>query len=285
MTESQIRLPTREPIPRWYELGVVNVRTLEIRVHNQAMDFLQSCNLANIPLVQGLRQRFSLREFIPLPNSSWGFGQMMLWGPEAALELVKVKGEWTILRCRLPAFARGEDGDSRDSHRKFFQLRATLMVLFNALEVFGFDHDTGYSLPQLLVVCGFSLGYGPADGSLSATLTPEMMKYLSVHADNQEVSKTLCRAMKSATDHMFPDLRSCTRLGHYRAEIRSPKWLYLQVPGDACDLGPDSVYEFQRADGYRLVSHNVDSSPQQLGLLMGLAKLHDLANKFLCPQA
>ena len=67
-----------------------------------------------------------------------------------------------------------------------------------------------------------------------------------------------------------------SRSERYGARIGHPKWIYLDVPGDACDLSPDNNSHNDMDQGYTLVPHNVDSGLQQLTFIVGLAKMHDL---------
>jgi hypothetical protein len=95
---------------------------------------------------------------------------------------------------------------------------------------------------------------------------------LKKHKEHTHI-EAVVDAMKKADNHMWP---SDTRYGRFGALFRKPKWLNLDVPGDACGLDPGGYHDESLGHGYTLHPHNVDSSLQQLTFLAGLEKLHDL---------
>ena len=87
--------------------------------------------------------------------------------------------------------------------------------------------------------------------------------------------------MYLAAKHMFrssPDNFS-GRKKEYCVSFRVPKWIHFTIPGNACGLDPEHYSSENPNEGYELQPHNVDSSFQQLCFLMGLAKLHELAER------
>ncbi len=80
--------------------------------------------------------------------------------------------------------------------------------------------------------------------------------------------------MKEADSHMWPG----NSAGGYRfcARCLQPKWISLDIPGNACDLSPSSMNDGDVKRGFKLDPHNCDSTLQQLTFLVGLFALYDL---------
>lgn len=269
------RMPEWEPIPAWYRLSFKSPSTLVITIHNMAMTKLRSMDYAKTDAVKYLREKFRLDTFIPPTESSWGFGRMTLWGPEAVFNLGKSShSEWTTWECSLPV--RKDEGDD---YQKFTEVRASLLILFLGLQVFGFDIDTKWKTPQLMIIQSMSLEHDLHGGSIWATLTPEMMKFVGKQAAGTQFVE-IERAMYRASQHMFASILHEDKRS-YRARCWDSKKISLEVPGNACDLSPSDIYDKDLQHGYTLCPHNVDSSFQQLAFLIGLAKLHELAQKDL----
>jgi hypothetical protein len=269
----KIRLPQNEAIPAWYRLSVKDGRVLVISIHQKAMEYLRSLEYSKASMVSGFIKKLRLDAFIPPTESSWGFGRWTLWGPDAVLESKAPKNSlWTSCECALPVFR--DDAD----HQKFIRIRATLSVLFQALAIYGFDGDTEWNKPQLVVINGLRVECDLHGGSLSATLTPAMIAYLRAQPGNSELSE-VSNAMKQASRHMLGRPKGYDDSHSYKAHCRQPKWINLTVPGDACGLDPGDYHDTSLESGYDMHPHNVDSSFQQLSFLMGLAKLHQLAEK------
>ncbi|MEK7504823.1 MAG: hypothetical protein AAB589_00865 [Patescibacteria group bacterium] len=271
---SRLRLPEREAIPAWYRLGFKSPDTLLVIIHNSAWEFVRAFEYERTFYPEMVKE-FRFEDFIPPTVSPWGFGRRTLWGPEAPIEVGPSRHpEWTLLKCALPV-------DRKDvSHQQFMAVRASLSLLFNFLRVFGFEGDTGWPKPQLMIIDGLQVECGFHGGSLWATLTPSMMRYLNKQSDGGELGK-VHRAIKTSFRHMLRRRNVWKKDYYYRIQYREPKWIHLDVPGDACGLDPDDRHDVSLDVGYKLCPHNVDSSFQQLGLLVGLAKLCQLAVKDL----
>lgn len=157
-------------------------------------------------------------------------------------------------------------------------LRSSLHLLTTALWLF--EGDTEWKDRQLMVVECIYLPVDPdryqCNGSLSVTLAPEVMswisKWISAHSEGQHIPEVIS-AMKGASEYMW---EGSSKYGRFGALCRKPKWLNLDVPGDACGLDPSDYYDESLEKGYTLQPHNVNSPLQQLTFLVGLARLHDL---------
>lgn len=276
MSTKKIRLPDWDLIPAWYQLGLKGPSTLAITVHNNAVDFLRLWDFNKSTLVSHFQKRFGLSAFINPTEACWGFGTNNPRQLKAAfISGISILPGWTTWDCVLP---HSKEGDN-DNHAKFWAIRASLAALFLGLTVFGYDNNTGWKTPQLMTIDGLSVEADMGGGALLATLTPEMMKFLRRQGEWTELPE-ISEAMMRASQHMLKS-RFGNNVRDYRAYCRQPKWINMSVPGNACGLDPDYHDERELEVGYRLCPHNVDSSYQQLTFLVGLAKLHELAQAFL----
>lgn len=269
---NHIRIPETDPIPRWYRLGTKGTGTLVIHIHEKAVDHLCSAVSIKAPLVQGIMKKFRF-DFIPPTSPVWGFGRETLFGPEAPLCATHSEHDnWKSWECTLPIFKNDND------HHKFMAVRATLALLFEFLQLFGIDGNTGEKKFQLVIIQGMRLDYDLHGGSLGAVLTPAMMPYLH-RQPNESSLVEVVKAMRQASHYILGKPETYSDTYDYRALCRQPKWINLKVMGDACGLDPNEYYEKSLSKGYHLAPHNIDTSFQQLCFLMGLAKLHQLAER------
>ncbi|MBC7766514.1 hypothetical protein H7Y21_00775 [Arenimonas sp.] len=106
---------------------------------------------------------------------------------------------------------------------------------------------------------------------MSVILTPQVLTWINKQPEAHV--KEIQDAMRTAHSFMWD---GASRSDRYGARIGSPKWIHLDVPGDACDLSSDNNRHNEMDQGYTLVPHNVDSGLQQLTFIAGLAKMRDL---------
>ncbi len=265
-----MKFPIRDTIPAWYELDVERDRndTLIIRIHNAAMEELERITDSS-PIVMEYREGLHLPEFIGHTSGRLGFGGVFC-------KIPCEQNGWFAFRATLPVIKKSPRQDPEWTSPN--ALRATLDIIFIVLSLF--DGDTGWHLPQLMVVEGMLIVEGMHGGSLSVTLTPDMIQFLAKQPDDQDLKKVI-NAMGRADAFMWQEKweNEAYHSTQYRAVCRQPKWINLSVPGDACGLDPSDYYDKSLERGYKLSPHNVDSGLQQLSLLMGLAKLHSLARE------
>lgn len=182
---------------------------------------------------------------------------------------------WVSYHCPLPIYKK--QGEKHISERSTSTaVRTTLSILFELLNLDP-EEDTKYEIPQLVVVDNFLVQEERNGSSLSAIITPAMIPFLS--NPESDSLKSIEEVMRTADEHMWQEKkRSKLFESDFRVHFyKSPK-IHLSVQGDACGLDP--AHYSGIGCGYRLVPHNVDSGIQQLSLLMGLARLHELGRSF-----
>ncbi len=263
---SKTRVPWRESIPAWYEIGIHEKTTLIISIHPKALTLFDILK-PDSPIVAHFKKKFELPDFIMPPVERWGFGEVM--------QRVADERGWTTYHCPLPVYKKLRQKENSDWSTAA-AVRSTLCVLFGLLS-FCPDEDTDYRVQQLIIVDNFLVENGLNGGSLTAILTPAMTPFLS--NPDADSLKSIQKAMQTADEYMWQDRkRSELFTRDFRVFCYEPTRIHFSVSGDACGLDPasnDGAYRDENR-GYRLVPHNVDSGMQQLSLLMGLARLAEL---------
>lgn len=93
----------------------------------------------------------------------------------------------------------------------------------------------------------------------------------------------ITQAMRTAYVHMsqafFDEATAKEMASDCRFYILGDRRPCFIAPGDACDLAPEGMDEMYAEYGCELGPHNIDGHIQQLTLLVGVAKLCELARK------
>lgn len=254
-------------IPAWYELSFPNLPTLSLRIHRIALEHMMKTDWTKAPGVSFTKKTYGLTSFSPPTEQRCGFNEVFVRSESC-------HRDWIQWNCRLPRM-KASEGVPEDSREYIMAIRSTLWLFSTSLWLF--EGNTQWYQPQLMLIEGICL---PTDdrmssGSLSVTLSPSTIKWLSKQSPDVHI-KQIVDAMSVASDFMW---KCNSDSGRFGALFRKPKWLNMDVPGNACGLDPESYFEESLEDGYTLQPHNVDSSLQQLTFLVGLAKLHDLVRQ------
>ncbi len=251
----EYRNPKKKTIPAWYEIGQRAGEVFILRIHRE-MTFEH--DLKKSRLAKDYGKRFRIGEFEHPSPAGFGFREQFK-------KVSSPDPNWNVYEAALPNL-RADNSDD-------LALRASLSVIFNSLSLY--EGTTTSPLPQLIVSEGLRIELGPHGSALAATLTPAVCQWLHMQPDNSELVSVVDTMMK-ADDCLWPNKRVSVRRHEFQARCGQPKWLHLQVPGNACGLDPDDYFNESPDVGYQLSPHNVDFALQQLTFLMGLARLHDL---------
>lgn len=261
---NKIRMPWKDLIPAWYEIGIYEKTTLVINIHAKVLSLFDMLK-SDSPIVKHYEKEFDLPSFIMPTAERWGFGEV--------IQRVPNESGWVSYHCPLPIYKKHGERNRSDKGTAA-TVRTTLSILFGLLD-FCPEEDTEYRVSQLVIIDGFLVQNDLHGGSLSATITPAMTPFLS--SPSVESLRSIQDSMRTAYEHMWQE-RKHSKLftNDFRVHYQEPTKIHLTVPGDACGLDP-AFGDYDGASyGYRLVPHNVDSGMQQLSLLMGLARLHEL---------
>ena len=251
-------------VPAWYELSYKNKSNLVLRIHQKAFAYMQTLKWGNtMPIIAHYLKTFHFEEFAPPSEGKLGFCKVIRRIPSQ-------NSSWITWVCPLST-----------SNKERTALSASLSVFFQALNLF--EGNTDWPNPQLIVVENMTLRVGEPWGAwISATLTPTTAKWLSLKPDGY-VLVDVVEAMRAVDRHMYLQKKGESLFSRFEAYCRKPKWVILTVPGNACGLCPDMLNHGKIEEGYLLAPHNTDSTFQQLALLTGLARLHDLVRENKTP--
>lgn len=262
-----MKMPSYEPIPAWYEISSRDSgKTLVLEVHPLALREMEKVEWNKAPILPHFKKEYGLAQFTPPQKGNCGFSDV--------LKVTEpVNKDWTAWKVELPVI-KAAPHHQVSSEGYSIAVRATLSTFTNCLWLF--EEETQCENNQLMVIEAIHLPdkerwvYG---GALSVTLTPDAIKWIGKQPNEQDIGSVV-EAMRNAHEHMWYASR---KDWHFGAICRSPKWIHLDVPGDACGLDPESNADRHESvpRGYTLQPHNTDSALQQFTLLAGLAKLHD----------
>ncbi len=259
-----MKFTEHDPIPAWYKISSRHEgKGITLSVHRTALEEMRAIDWEKAPIAPDLKKSYGLPDFTPPNDGDWGFGNAMK-------SVESEDPSWVVWDIPFPVL---KPKSREDPASGVVTIRASLYIASTALSIF--KGDTGWHTNQLIEIKNICLPQKDqwACGSLSATLTPDAIRWLKKQEHNSELLPVV-KEMKAADQYLWP--HNSDRMYWFRAHCRQPKWINFTIPGNACGLDPDGYYDEKSDDGYKLVPHNVDSSLQQLTFLVGLAKLHDM---------
>lgn len=248
----------------WYGLRFLK-NTIYIDVCREADTYLRQVLKPDIPLIADLVQGLNCGAFTqPGTSKQWGFGNGIRTADDPAQSSV-------IYALTLPA--TWSENDHAAANEAGYRASANLEVLFGALNTHTQRRDSA-APPQLLTV---NLDTQRGSAGISVWLSPHVSLWVSRHPNDKEHGGVI-HAMQAAYRTMWPTQTTIMADYQFGAHLRQPKWLNLTCPGDRVCLDPQSYHEDKRdwSKGYYLGTHNVYAPLQQLTLLAGIAKIHEL---------
>lgn len=291
-----MRRLANENAPCWYEIFWDDTKCpLGIRIHEKFLEAVgKFC--VNEETVQYVAQKYSFLKFSRELSGNIGFEDALLWRGKVG-EFV----EWAIpIPCIRTILSRkcsncqgsGQDDSGRGvcpachglgkdyviNNGRLSSIVATLEVLFSWLEIFRID--TGSSRLQLMTI-NTVFDPGQYNGlAIGGDFSPVMSQWLGGLEMNQPLTVAI-EAMRRVDEVMRGVPREFLSGFHFQAMSRHRLGgFYLQCPGNSCMIHREGLSERLSA-GDIFTCHNVDSSAQQLTLLVGLAALHDEARREL----
>lgn len=241
---------------------------LILNICPQIMADLTSFTESN-PYVKSFITNLGLSKFIRFQSDECGFD-------ESVSQVCQDPFGWSSLRFNLP---RIDHGDA-EGWKKAYAISATLSLIFAVVNVFDYDQPISHaSKHQLLAIWPLNAMNGQHGSAFNAHVSPQMCRWLAAKiSPKNTVTDLPCAlvAMKDAYRRMWPTVHSSV-FSEFRAYIKPPYLIRLNCPGNASGLGV-SYFEPDEG-GYSLDCGNIDNPMQQITLLVGLAKIHDMARK------
>jgi len=202
---------------------------------------------------------FDNKFVLPSSDREWGFGPVIS-------QQESPNPDWIIYSLNYPHIFNQNGVTQAETSQ-------SLDLLLRAVRYKDISLTEG--VPQNLDVrLGLIRGHLNAS-PIDADMYPPVQAWL---ADNDTIKeeRAVEKAMKTVFTHMW-DRSAANLFRHdFLARWSGRKKLYLKVPGDACDLSPETYVHDDPEFPYRLTPHNVDSPHQQLTLLAGLAKIEEM---------
>jgi hypothetical protein len=263
-------------IPAWYELSLDNL-CLIIHLPKTTLDQMKKFLTDETPIVKALGSRRNMRllPFVSAVEEKWGFGSVIM--TEAG-----IRPDWVQMKLILPLIGRPLREEKNDkiavcNWPLAFSAAATLKLIFEVLVAF--PAETTISSSQLTVIEGMNVAADLNGGAFSVLLSRRLIEWIRKQIgqgdwlNDEKTAKT----MRDSFYFMFPPEDNGLFDSEFHVWVRRPKWLNLSVPGNACGLDPEDYSNPDSHNGYSLLPHNVDTPLQQLSILIGLAKIHELA--------
>jgi hypothetical protein len=260
----------RRPCPLVYELEPSQRNDkLIIGIHERVLPYASSVlNRSDVPVIRGLRESLKLGEFSDLnSSSSLGF--------EEIFQKIESSKEG-ILRYET-ALASPDEHNWRHYHK----ISASLRVLFKVLGSYKLDPNlTAFEKgDQQLMTFDNVINQGEFNGgALEVKIAPPMCDFLATLPPTDEEVITRQVLYEAYGTMVTSTARSPLDRYRFRVTIVAPYLVGLHCPGNTTYLAPEDRSP-RPGQGYTLESHNVDSSVQQLTLMMGVASLHKRARE------
>lgn len=256
-----------ERVPAWYRLGNPGNGILTLQVHQSAYDFVRSKELARTPIVQDLRKKYGLPEFVAPNQSEFGFGDVLQITTPS-------RPKWLNWQFSLPKLITPQQ--TSPGNKTLISLRATLRVLFLALSLFEGKTDT--NVEQLLSIDTFSLPelgcHG--GGGMSVIFSPAAAAWLANPANEFKFSE-LRTTMMEAERYVYGSglRRDISRYSATIVDGQFPDIRFLGT-GNASGLYLHDARGTHPNKGFGVFTNNVDGGVMQLVLLAAIARLHQL---------
>lgn len=286
---THIKIILHENTPCWYELSYQELPpSLILRIHKE---FIASKKVIfNVaPIVKHFKEEFKLPDFQEDFSKNIGFGGVFKYKGEKdnfieyqiSIPIVKKFTGKKCKECGGTGYRKEVDMNCLYcDHGKEWtmdwsevtKISATFTVLTGWLMYPEIDTTCPY--PQLMTL-QTATQHDIHGGSLSGDCSIPFRTYLESLGeirlpDVAEATKSAYKKMLGWKEYYEHDFSAWLSKGRF----------IINCPGDACGLHPSDWHSF-KDEGFEFSCHNVDSAIQQLTLIVGLAKLCDMAREKL----
>jgi len=292
---------TRDSIPAWYQLSFFDgeKKMIILRIHE---DFLPTLERANddSPIVKDFLSTFGFDFFSNDIKEGFGFEKTFLRTSDGdaggfvdfAIPIPRVK-VWEKTPCShcegsgkseygpgKCIFCEGKGKEHRMEWKKPYAISATFTLFTTLASIFGYESETSAKIPQLLTLQTITMK-DMHGAEIGGELSPFVLEWIIEKAEQKEKDEFSIAPVEEALRNTYKRMMGGSS-GYSERGIRSwgrkSGFIAIDCPGNATGIytdGSDISYR-KKGEGCTLSSHNVDSPIQQITLIAGLAKLHDL---------
>lgn len=246
----------KEGDPARYHLATAS-DGLHVAVHKKAIVEPSDINRRQVDTIA---RYFGFPHSFILPSSDheWGFRPVLR-------QTESPNPNWVLYSCDLP------QGTAYHINKKDYATSATLGLLFDLLEEPNKETDSPVQQQQ-------TIDLRPSfdsDSLMIAHLNPPLVQWLRENI-SESIGDVVSKAMMKSYDRMYRSKDHPPIHRRFTIDWVEPKWLFLGVPPFA-NLNSNMDSRTGHDEGYDIVANNVDLPHQQLSLLVGLAKIEELA--------
>ena len=244
------------PVQAIFDLSAPSTDTLQINIYEPAFGHIAELLEREPPKITYATTGERDINYDPPTSKEWGVKDILILADDP-------RPGWKALGCPLGIFA---DHD-QFTHEEGMVVSNSLHLVLSRLGSLEVEGD-----PKLLQLTGnISLYLGARHAILGCYLLPGFTAWLKKHPG--ERFPDIADKMTKAFCWGEIDVGAFSSNSVYTNNDGKP---IITCPGDACDFAvyPDCM---TIDDAWEMSCHNVDTTPQQINLLYGLACLHDLA--------
>lgn len=289
-----MKILTRDLIPCWYELGFLESPTpaILLRVHKQFAQAEELFECANF--FRKIQRNLDLKEeFETEFGKNLGFGgclkykgsQGRFYEYEVPIPQVHLVADKECERCKgsgqhefldRACFHCAGTGKQTDyDPTPAYLICASLCGLTNGYLSHTETYTSEWSLQLLELQTGCRK---EMDGSaFSGMLSRPVADWLRSQPSGVQIPE-MNTAMIACWSRLEGGLKEHEKYGFHVSIDPRDGALHASCPGNGCGFDPH-YHGIRPEQGYKIMSHNVDTPMQQLTLLAGLAVLHDLVRK------
>jgi hypothetical protein len=216
------------------------------------------------PISKHYTEKFGMGPVVSDPDTGFGFGETVFQRVDDS-----GTGEYITLSRQLPRILIGRgktENVDHDAGKRFTRTLGLMLEVLSIVEDLPITDRMQYATYQVVFANRDMHAY-----PLSGEFSPELVQALASQGGDD--LPAIKQAMQQAFIAMYPK-----QIGNFRASSRPDGRFHLSVPGDCACLGVDGNWDGSGGErGYEFGSHNVDTSIQQLSLLVGTITLAESA--------
>lgn len=260
-----------ENSPRWFALSFKGGKRPAIRI-----TVWKNC-------VDQLTKVLAAHRGVPETIASWGLeswecGEREGFGFDRVVCPKGLQDGYLVLEAAL-------------SREKVVATAVSMQYLLNTLqhlpmfckEILATEFTPDYTRRQLMTLeCALlrnmNLSAAPLGGVVAPIFT-DWVESISARGRLLEVEEAMWLTWNALSEYGVGKEKGPNPFPSFSSRVGEKGSFFISCIGNACDVGTYEWWESESGEGHELACHNLDSPLQQLSLLAGLAKMHDLARR------